>query len=555
MSRLRIVALGGLDENGNNMYSIEIDNRIIIVNTGIKYPEDTQFGVQYITPDLEYLKVNRNKIAAVVITHAHDDMMNGLPIFLKEIKVPVYGPRMCRVILKNLMPSSDYNKVDFHEIDRNSEYVIDGIRLTTFGLTHSTPDALGLAIETENGEIVIAEQFVIDFNSHDRAFDCDVSRIAEIGKKNVLALLMEASYADKPDFTSPKHRISNLIRTTFEDAQGRIVVTVYDQNYIRIKEIIAMAREFRRSVFFYDDELRNNIEALSELGYYTMPRGIEIPKSKFNNDIKNIVIIVSGSGHKLIELMNRIATDEDDILDLTEEDTVIIASPIVPGLEKKASALEDELYKDGAHVVKLDSKTVLSAHPSTEDIKMMLSLLKPKYFIPTMGEYRNFISAANLALEIGYTPDRIIILDNGQIAYFNDGILLSCSDFIDVGENMVGDENNKQITSFVLRDRETLSTDGVIIIGIAINYNTKEVIAGPDIQSRGVIYVKDSEYVIKNIGKMAVELIEQHVAEGTYDNMAIRAELRENASRYVLRETGKRPMILPAIIEINLPAR
>ena len=186
---------------------------------------------------------------------------------------------------------------------------------------------------------------------------------------------------------------------------------------------------------------------------------------------------------------------------------------------------------------------------------MMLSLLKPKYFIPTMGEYRNFISAANLALEIGYTPDRIIILDNGQIAYFNDGILLSCSDFIDVGENMVGDENNKQITSFVLRDRETLSTDGVIIIGIAINYNTKEVIAGPDIQSRGVIYVKDSEYVIKNIGKMAVELIEQHVAEGTYDNMAIRAELRENASRYVLRETGKRPMILPAIIEINLPAR
>ncbi|MBQ1827017.1 MAG: ribonuclease J [Erysipelotrichaceae bacterium] len=214
MSRLRIVALGGLDENGNNMYSIEIDNRIIIVNTGIKYPEDTQFGVQYITPDLEYLKVNRNKIAAVVITHAHDDMMNGLPIFLKEIKVPVYGPRMCRVILKNLMPSSDYNKVDFHEVDRNSEYVIDGIRVTTFGLTHSTPDALGLAIETENGEIVIAEQFVIDFNSHDRAFDCDVSRIAEIGKKNVLALLMEASYADKPDFTSPKHRISNLIRTT-----------------------------------------------------------------------------------------------------------------------------------------------------------------------------------------------------------------------------------------------------------------------------------------------------------------------------------------------------
>ena len=192
-------------------------------------------------------------------------------------------------------------------------------------------------------------------------------------------------------------------------------------------------------------------------------------------------------------------------------------------------------------------------HPGSEDMKMILNLVKPRYFLPVMGEYRNFVQAGNLALQLGLTPDRVIILDNGQVATIKDGLLVSCSEFIETGDTMVGDDNEKNITSFVLRDRETLSTDGVIIIGLAINYKTKEIIAGPDIQSRGVIYVKDSEYVIRNVGKMAVEMIEEKVANGTYENMAVRAELRETVSRYVLRETGKRPMILPALIEINLP--
>ncbi|MGB4626992.1 MAG: ribonuclease J, partial [Erysipelotrichaceae bacterium] len=219
----------------------------------------------------------------------------------------------------------------------------------------------------------------------------------------------------------------------------------------------------------------------------------------------------------------------------------------------EANLMENELYKDNVNIFKLDPKQVLALHPASEDIKMILSLLKPKYVLPVMGDYRNFVAAANLALSIGFTPDKIIILDNGQIATFADERLISTSNYVEkIGEIMIGTQDNRDITSQVLRDRTTLSTDGVIIVGVAINYNTKEIIGGPDVQSRGVIYVKDSEYLIKNIGKIVVDVISEKVDNGTYENLEAKVELRNRIERYVLRETGKRPMIIPAIIEINV---
>ncbi len=551
MSKIRIVALGGLDESGKNLYCIEVDDDILVVNAGLKYPEDSQFGVEMIIPDFTYLAEHRNNIAGVIVTHAHDDMMDALPNLLNQINLPVYGPKMCHKVLKHLMKADDYKKVSFTEISRNAEIKIGPFTVTTFALTHATADAIGIAIDTPDGQIVIAEQFVIDFDMHDKGFDCDISRIADIGKKGVLALMMESSYADHDQFTAPNHRIYSLVKPFFEDAEGRIIVTVYEQNYFRIKEIIALAREYKKMIYFYDDELRKRIGFLDELGYYSIPRGIEVTKDRFNNSIEDIVVLVSERGGRIFDVINRIATGEDDHIELRESDTVIICSPVVSGTEKKASAMENELYKENVHVHKLDSKKVLSMHPSAEDMKMLMYLLKPQYFIPVMGEYQNFVAAGNLALAVGFTPDRVIILDNGQVAYLKDGKLVSCSNFIDVEDVLVGNESDKSLKSFVVKDRETLSTDGVIIIGVAISYLTKEVIAGPDIQSRGVIYVKDSEYVIKNISRMVTDLIAEKVATKTYENMAVRAELREQVSRYVLRETGKRPMILPAIIEIN----
>ncbi len=551
MSKLRIVALGGLDEDGKSLYCLEIEDKIIIVNAGIKYPEENQYGVEFIVPDYQYLEENQSKIVGIILTHCHDDMMNGLPSLLKEIDAPVYGSEVCYHSLKLLMKPEALAKVDYHEVERNSEFEVGGIKVHSFGLTHTTIGAMGIAIDTPDGQIVICEQFVVDFDMHDKGFDCDLASIAEIGKNKVLVLMMEASYADKEAFTTPKHKVSKQLKPVFEDAGGRIIVTVYEQNFLRIKEIVAMAKEYNKAIYFYDPKLRQYVYDVCELGYYNLPKGLEIAPEKFSNDIENIVIIVTAKGKNIFDLMNRIAMEEEQ-LELRESDTVVIASPVAPGYEKNASAMENELYKDNVDVVKLDAKEVLSAHPSSEDLKMFLNLLKPKYFIPVMGEYRNFVQAANLAMQVGFTPDRIIILDNGQVATFDSGNLISCAEMISVGDFMVGDDENNVIASYVLKDRETLSTDGVIIIGITISHETKEVIAGPDVQSRGVIYVKDAEYVLKNVSKMTVEMIEEKAEEGHFENSVVRSELRERVARYVLKETGKRPMILPAIIEINL---
>lgn len=553
MSQLKIFALGGLDENGKNMYCIEVDDKIFIVNCGLKRPEDKQFGVECIIPDFSYVLENKDRVAGIIITHFHDDMMDALPYLLKQLDAEVYAPNLCALIINERLHKEKLSKIKIHTLPRYGEVNIKGIKINTFGLSHAAPDAIGIAIATDNGSVVVAEQYVVDFDMNDKAYQSDIAEIAAIGKKGVFVAMLESSYADKDGFTSPKHRITNLVRPVFEDANGRIFVTLYEQNYFRLRELVLLAKEYKKKIYFYDEKMRSMIKLFAENGYYKVSEAIMIEKSKFNNDIQDCVIFVTGEGAAAFEKMHRIAINEDNDIELNENDTVIIASPVVSGTEKEAGDMENELYKDNVKIFKLDQKQVLSMHPSSEDLKMFLFLLKPKYFLPVMGSYKDFISAANLSLSVGFTPDRVIILDNGQIATLKDGKLVSCSEMIEkVGDVMIGTQDNKNIASFVLKDRELLSTDGVIIVGIALNYKTKEVIGGPDIQSRGVIYVKDSEYVIKNIGKITVEMIKDAVKNGTYDNMTVRADLRERISRYVLRETGKHPMILPAIIEINL---
>ncbi|MBR0138596.1 MAG: ribonuclease J [Erysipelotrichaceae bacterium] len=552
MSKTRIFALGGLDENGKNLYCIEIGEKILVVNCGIKIPDDNQYGVEVIIPDFKYLIENKDRISGVIITHYHDDMMDAVPYLLKQINVPVYAPILCCFRLKAMFEKAGIKDYNLTQINRNGITEIDGIKVRTFGLHHSTPAATGIAIDTPDGAIVIAEQFLIDLDAQELHFKCDIGDIADIGKNGVFVAMIESSTAATEGFTSPRHRITNAIKPVLTDAQGRIIISCYKQAFFRIREIISLAAELKKSVFIYDDELNEFIKLLEDLNLYHLPKGMLVTKNKFSNEIDDIVILVTENGKNVFNKMNRIATNEDEIIELREDDTIIIASPVSSGSINEASVMEDELYKDNVNIVKLDSKTVLAAHPAKEDVKMMLAMLNPKYFIPVMGDYRQFIDGANLAMESGFTPDRIIILDNGQVATFENGILKNCSDFVETGEINIASADKKDITAQILKDRELLSTDGIIIVGIAISYQTKEVIGGPDIQSRGVIYVKDSEYVLKNVGKMVTDIISDMVEAGTYDNMAARAEIREKISYYVFRETGKRPMILPAIIEINV---
>ena len=274
--------------------------------------------------------------------------------------------------------------------------------------------------------------------------------------------------------------------------------------------------------------------------------------AKFSNEDEDVVVIISASGPNIFRLMHKIAFNEEDVLEFTDRDTVIIASPIVPGTEKEAGIMENELYKTGAKIVTLSPKQVYSMHASQEDLKMMIYLLKPRYYLPIKGEYRQLIENANIATSMGYTPDRIIVLDNGQVASFDKSVLKSTAQSVPVGEVLIDGSDEWDLSGYVIKDREQLSTDGAIIVGVVIDFKTKQVVGGPDVQMRGFIYLKDADHIVSSISQLMEDTIVDAVSKKQYENMACRMDAKEKIQKYVLKETGKRPMILPSIIEINL---
>ena len=552
MSKVRIFALGGLDEDGKNMFVIEIDDGIFILECGLKYPQGDQLGVEMIIPDFTYLKQNEKRIKGIFITHGHDDVMAALPSLMRVIKAPIYTAPLTAVLLEKRFKKEGIRKYAIHRIKRNSTFKIDNYEIKTFGVTQSIMDGFGVAIWTDEGYIVYTSEYIVDYDIKNEAFRCNLSEITKIGNEGVLALLTESVGSTREGHSAPKHRITSIIEPSFEDTNNRIIVTLYNQNIYRIIEVIELAVKYGRKICFYDDELKQMMSDIEKLGYYHVPVNAEITKANYNNDEENILVIISGSGSNIFKRVHKIAIKEDEFLEFRETDTIIIASPMVPGTEHEATKMENDLYKEGAKVIAVDSKRAYSMHAAIEDLKMMLYLFNPSYYVPVKGEYRQLVSNANIALDMGYKADHIIVLDNGQIATIEDGKLSKHYDLIELDDVMIDGKDNLDASGMVLRDREILSTDGVIVAGVVVNFKTKEIIGGPDVQSRGVIYLKDADYVMKEVGVMLENIISTAVKEKRYDNMACRQEAREKISRYVFKETGKKPMILPAIVEINI---
>ena len=551
MSKVRIFALGGLDEDGKNMYVVEDGDKIFVIDCGMKYPKADQLGIEMIIPDFTYLKENESKIQAVFITHGHDDVMGALVHFLKEVKAPVYMSPLSANIFERVARKNGLKDYTIHRVRRGNSFKIGTTEIRTFGTTQSIADGFGVAIKTEDGYVVYSSEFIVDYDVQNDAFKFDMMEVMNLGSKGILALMTESVGATREGHSAPNHRITRIIEPYFEDNTNRIVVTTYSQNLYRVIEIIELAHKYHRKIMIYDEELRFLIQDMASLGYYRIPAGLDIAPQNFDNDLDNVVVIIGGTGSTIFKKVHKIATREDDTIQLRDTDTVLIASPAVPGTEREASAMEDDLFKETSKVYAIDSKRTYSMHASIEDLKMMIYLMNPQYYVPVKGEYRQLISNANIALDMGYPANNIIVLDNGQIATIEDGQLERSYDLIDVPEVLIDGNANIDSQGMILKDRELLSTDGAIVVGVVMNFQTKAIIGGPDVQSRGVIYLKDADYIIKEIGNIMERTITESVANGTYDNMACRAEVREKISRYVLKETGKRPMILPAILEIN----
>ena len=293
MDQIRLFALGGLDEDGKNMYVVEVGESIFVIEAGLKYPESTdQLGIERIIPDFKYLIENQHRIQAIFISHGHDDVMAALPNLLRHVKAPVYSTPLTAMLIEEMLKKEGLREIRVHRVKRNSSFKIAGIPIRTFGMTQSIADGFGLSIETPQGAIVYTSEYIVDYDIHNDAFSCDITALAEVGKRGVLALMTESVGADREGHSAPHHRITEFVEPAFEDAEGRIIITTYHQNLYRIIEIIELANKYNRKVIFYDDDLRAILKAVEKMGYYRMPIGLEIPKSKFTNELKDVVVIV-----------------------------------------------------------------------------------------------------------------------------------------------------------------------------------------------------------------------------------------------------------------------
>lgn len=551
MKEVKVFALGGLDELGKNMTIVEVDDKIFIIECGIKIPDASLLGVEYVICDFDYLIKNKKRIAGIFITHAHDDVMRALPYLIKQINIPIYTTKFTAIFLEDLFKSERVKKYKIIPIERNAKLKIKGITIRTFGITHSVPDAFGVAIKSSQGYIVYAGELTFDYNNNRPEYACDLNTLGDIGNKGVLCLLTDSSLADREGHTSPNHLVFNRIESMFNECDSRIIIGCYRQSIYRIMEVLDMCKKYNKKVFIHDSELRKTFKYLHDCGYYHIKKDMLVSSKEFKNSMEDIVVIVSGRGKRLYLKMMMIAMHEDKLVDLRTSDNFIMLSTPVSGCEKIAVNLENEIYKEGANIKTFKPKELLGMHPSKEDLKMILHIFKPKYYIPIKGEYRHLIANAKVADEMGYNYDDTLLLDNGQIATFENGKLKSTNDIIKLEDSLIDGNENLDVTGVVLKDREILSTDGVVIIGVTLDKVKKQIISGIDIQTRGLVYLKDAEYLLKEIEKLTIDVITSEVKNKTYDNLDCRGIIREKVSKYISKETGKRPMVLPVILEVK----
>ena len=550
--KIRIFALGGLDEDGKNMYCIEVDDQIYILEAGFKYPDGKEtLGIEFLIPDFSYLIENQNRIAGIIITHGHDDVMGALQYLLKQIKMDVYTSPLTAREIRRVLENENITDIRIHEVLRNDQKRIGKHKVLFFPVTHSYPQTFGVAISTNQGYIVYSGEFIEDYDSLDDFYRADTTIATQLRQEGVLVLMQDSKGADNAGHTAPQHRVASKLDYVLEkNYDRRIFIACYTQSVFRLQEIIRECIAFNRKICLVSQESQTLVKDLYELGWNLPDNVFYAPEQIVKMGIENPVVLITGQGKGLVKSLSNISNNEDDLIDFKNDDVVVVACPVLPGAEREFKQMENDIYKDEGEIIMLD-QNVASMHPSQDDLKMMFFSLGAKYYIPVKGEYRKLIMNSNIAVQMGYNPSQIIILDNGQVATFENKKLKSCSMEFDLHDTMIDGKENWDMAGVVLKDREILSTDGVMILAIGIDSKTKKIINGPDVQTRGLIYLKDAEYISSDVAQIMETTINEAVENHTYDNVETRNIIRDKVSRYLFRQIAKKPMILPVILEIN----
>ncbi len=557
------VALGGQAESGKSLYVLEINRHIFIIDCGIKFPEADKLGVDVVIPDFSYLKENKNRVSAIFITHGHDDVMQALGYLLDEIDAPVYAPNVTADLILDMI--RQYNRrnhkhvnIRLNRVHRNDDLVIAGVPVALFPLTHSIPGSIGVAFKTSQGYLVYAGESIIDFGAPE-GFRSNLQRMIDIGKAGVLALFMESGYAANEGYTAPGHKLTALIEPDFEEAEKRIVISAYAQNIFRIREIIELVKKYNRRLVFYGRDAYDNTNALFRISQGHKRPLFDIAKNNLGTaDMigdprydDRLVVLVTGNSRSIYHDLCDIIDGGDDRLKLKDSDTIIIASPVLPGTENIANTAHNHLYRTRAKIHVLSNKQLASMHASIEDIRVYIQTFNPSYFIPIKGEYQYMVANRQVALDMDIPADHILLLDNGEKITFEKKQLNKTVTRVTEGSIMIDGIGVGDVGTKVLDDRLSLAQDGVVIIGMTIDETTHEMVTSTDIQTRGFIYLKDSEYLIKEMIRIAEAEIEKASENNVADLTETRNFIRDRVVRYIFKETGKRPVVLPVIIEVR----
>ena len=549
---IKVSFLGGLNEVGKNMTLFEYGEDMFLVDCGLAFPDQDMLGVDLVLPDFTYVERNADRIRGIVITHGHEDHIGGLPYLLKVLNVPVYGTKLTVGLIQGkLREHGLLNSASLNVIKPGDVITLGGFTVEAIHVNHSIPDALGLAIRCEGGTIVHTGDFKIDTTPIDGGM-MDLGRLAEIGQEGVLCLMSDSTNAERPGFTESERKVGESFETLFRKAgNNRIIVATFSSNIHRVQQIMNVAASLGRKVALVGRSLENVVSISAELGYLNIPEGIVIDINMINRyPADKLVIITTGSQGEPMSALTRMAFSDHRKVEIHPNDYVIISAPPIPGNEKTVSRVVNELMKLGADVVYEKMYEVhVSGHACQEELKMIMGIVKPKYFIPVHGELKHLRKHAGLALSMGIPKENILIADNGRVAEISKKAL-RCTSTVPAGRVFVDGYGVGDVGSVVLRDRKHLAQDGLVIVAVCIDRESGMIVSGPDVVTRGFVYVKESEELINAAREVAVEAIEAQTDGGYFDWNSIKASLRDEISHLMYERTKRSPMILPVIMEV-----
>lgn len=544
MSKIKIFSLGGLNELGKNTYVVEVDEDIFILDAGLKYAMDTMYGIDYIIPSYKYLIKNKKRIKGLFISHSHPENMGGTKDLLKVIpELNIYATKYSANILKmeginekNIIEILPHKKIDFKEIS-----------IFPISVSHSTPDSVMYVINTKDGAVVYTGDFIVD-PSMKEPYGVDLGKIAYVGKLGALCLLSESIFSERKGFSSPNHRLSGFFQDTINRQDKRIMITLLPSHLYTIQEIFNSLQNSHRKVVIMGNKLQRIIKMAIDDGYLKVRPDLIGDLSNVKD--QNSILLINDDKEKPYQAISKIVSGNDKFIDFKESDTVIFASPTYDSNEKTLVNLMDDIAMKGANSITIPKDKEILHHASSEDLMLMLRLINPKYYMPVKGEYRHQVENGDLAFNLGIPKENILLKQNGDVVTIENGKLIDNFEHIDVDEVLIDGLNTGDVGDLVVKDRELLSENGIVLISATLSKKGKKVLYGPEVITRGFIYVKDSQEMIEDIKKISLDVIQSNVINNYIDYNKVKQEIRESLSKFLYEETESNPMIIAVIQEI-----